>query len=363
MAVLLLAMSVASWVVILWKAWLLRRAGGDVARSTAAFWQSPSIAEAQQKVGRLRPRGAGAAADRRHRRLQAAGTLAAAGDRSQQLTRVLRDALHAVLHKLQFGQVLLATVGSTAPFVGLLGTVWGIYHALTGIAAAGQITIDKVSGPVGEALIMTAAGLAVAIPAVLAYNIFGRRSAASRPTWKALPAICASCCCATCRRSRAAQSRAAVPSWGHDFRPPRTHPGPAAHERHQRHAAGRRDAGAGGDLHHHRAAAGQLDPAGPAAQPMPPGRSEAPQFVTLVVDKAGQAFLNDQPVTADAAGAAPGAKRARRNPDTEVQLRADQAVPYGRVVEVMGVAQKAGLNRIGFVADARLQRARSPSAR
>jgi biopolymer transport protein ExbB len=76
--------------------------------------------------------------------IQAGGTLATAGDKSQQLTRVLRDALHAVLHKLQFGQVLLATVGSTAPFVGLLGTVWGIYHALVGIAAAGQITIDKV---------------------------------------------------------------------------------------------------------------------------------------------------------------------------------------------------------------------------
>ena len=103
------------------------------------------------------------------------GSLAAAADRSQQLTRVLRNALHDVLDKLQFGQVLLATVGSTAPFVGLLGTVWGIYHALTGMAAAGQITIDKVSGPVGEALIMTAAGLAVAIPAVLAYNVFGRR--------------------------------------------------------------------------------------------------------------------------------------------------------------------------------------------
>ena len=69
---------------------------------------------------------------------------------------------------------LLATVGSTAPFVGLLGTVWGIYHALAGIASSGQITIDKVAGPVGEALIMTAAGLAVAIPAVLGYNVFGR---------------------------------------------------------------------------------------------------------------------------------------------------------------------------------------------
>jgi biopolymer transport protein ExbB len=75
---------------------------------------------------------------------------------------------------LQFGQVLLATVGSTAPFVGLLGTVWGIYHALTGLVGAGQVTIDKIAGPVGEALIMTAAGLAVAIPAVLAYNLFGR---------------------------------------------------------------------------------------------------------------------------------------------------------------------------------------------
>ena len=104
-----------------------------------------------------------------------AGTLAAAGDRSQQLTRVLRDALHRILHRLQFGQVLLATVGSTAPFVGLLGTVWGIYHALTEIGADGRFRIEQVSGPVGEALVMTAAGLAVAIPAVLAYNVLGRQ--------------------------------------------------------------------------------------------------------------------------------------------------------------------------------------------
>ena len=104
----------------------------------------------------------------------AQGTLAAAGSPSQQLTRMLRDALHAGLRKLQFGQVLLATVGSTAPFVGLLGTVWGIYHALTGMTSAGQVTIDKISGPVGEALLMTAAGLVVAIPAVLAYNVLGR---------------------------------------------------------------------------------------------------------------------------------------------------------------------------------------------
>ena len=177
MAILLLLMSIASWVVILWKAWLLRRAAGDVARSTAAFWQAASVADAEQNIK---------AFDRSALVLPLlvatksgangawAGSLAGAADRSQQLTRVLRNALHTVLDKLQFGQVLLATVGSTAPFVGLLGTVWGIYHALVGMAAAGQITIDKVSGPVGEALIMTAAGLAVAIPAVLAYNVFGR---------------------------------------------------------------------------------------------------------------------------------------------------------------------------------------------
>ena len=171
---LLLGMSVASWVVILWKTWLLQRAAVDVARSTAAFWQSASIDEAAQQV---------TAFDRevlvlpliRATRVQASGTLASAGDRSQQLTRLLRDALHGVLHKLHYGQVVLASVGATAPFVGLLGTVWGIYHALVGIASAGQITIDKVSGPVGEALIMTAAGLAVAIPAVLAFNVLGRR--------------------------------------------------------------------------------------------------------------------------------------------------------------------------------------------
>jgi biopolymer transport protein ExbB len=172
-ALLLLAMSVGSWVVIVWKGWMLARARQDVARATAAFWQAATVADAQPRMavfdrdGLVSPLVAAT-------QTQALGTLAAAGDRSQQLTRVLRDALHAVLQKLQAGQVLLATVGSTAPFVGLLGTVWGIYHALISIAGSGQVSIDKIAGPVGEALIMTAAGLAVAIPAVLGYNILGR---------------------------------------------------------------------------------------------------------------------------------------------------------------------------------------------
>jgi biopolymer transport protein ExbB len=79
--------------------------------------------------------------------------------------------------QVRYGQVVLASIGSTSPFVGLFGTVWGIYHALAAISADGAMTLERVSGPVGEALVMTAAGLAVAIPAVLAYNIFGQRIA------------------------------------------------------------------------------------------------------------------------------------------------------------------------------------------
>lgn len=181
-ALLLLAMSVASWVVILWKLRVMLRATRDVPRSTAAFWQAPALAEAAAKIQPFDREvlvlplvvAINSVAITSQNPAQLPATLAVQGSTEQQLTRVLRDALHGVLAHLQFGQVLLATVGSTAPFVGLLGTVWGIYHALTAIAGAGQITIDRVAGPVGEALIMTAAGLAVALPAVLAYNVFGR---------------------------------------------------------------------------------------------------------------------------------------------------------------------------------------------
>ena len=170
---LLSAMSVASWVVILWKSWLLRRASQDVLRCVAAFWQAASVEQALQQFKAF-DRASLLAPMVLATQAEFPGTLAAAGDRAQQLTRVLRDALHGSLAKLQYGQVLLATVGATAPFVGLLGTVWGIYHALIGISQEGQVSIDKIAGPVGEALIMTAAGLAVAIPAVLAYNVLGR---------------------------------------------------------------------------------------------------------------------------------------------------------------------------------------------
>jgi biopolymer transport protein ExbB len=176
LALVLLALSVGSWVVILWKWRLLTRVGLDVRRSVAAFWQSPGFDDARQRVAQF-DRDACVTPMIDATLLPVGGTLASAGDRQNQLTRVLRDALQSVVRRLQWGQLLLATAGSISPFVGLLGTVWGIFNALTGMAEAGQLTIDKVAGPVGEALIMTAAGLAVAIPAVLGYNLLGRRVA------------------------------------------------------------------------------------------------------------------------------------------------------------------------------------------
>jgi biopolymer transport protein ExbB len=175
---LLLAMSVSSWVIILWKGWLLRRADTDIQRGVAAFWSAASVAEGRSRL---------VATDREAVLLPlldaallqpAAGTLETQPALASQLTRRLRDALHGGLAQLQFGQVLLASTGATAPFIGLFGTVWGIFHALGGLAEGNGLSIDKIAGPVGEALIFTAAGLAVAIPAVLAYNVFGKRVAA-----------------------------------------------------------------------------------------------------------------------------------------------------------------------------------------
>ena len=175
---LLLGMSVCSWVLILWKTWLLRRAARDIALAVPAFWDAGSLDDGRARLlamdhERVLLPLLDAATSR-----PAGGTLESAGRVESQLTRRLRDALHRGLAHLRFGQVLLASVGSTAPFVGLFGTVWGIYHALAGMAAAGSITIDRVAGPIGEALIMTAAGIAVAVPAVLAYNLFGNWIAA-----------------------------------------------------------------------------------------------------------------------------------------------------------------------------------------
>ena len=174
-ALLLLAMSVSAWVVIFWKGWLLRRVQIDLQRAVPAFWAAPSVEAGREQLiafdreAVLRPLLEAALT------VPPSGTLEAKGHADSQLTRRLRDALQGVLAQLQFGQVLLASIGSTAPFIGLFGTVWGIYHALLSISAAGAITIEKVSGPVGESLVMTAAGLAVAIPTHLGRHFLAGR--------------------------------------------------------------------------------------------------------------------------------------------------------------------------------------------
>ena len=173
-ALLLLTMSVSAWVLIFWKGWVLTRARRDLTQAVPAFWAAPDLTAARERLQVLDREGVALPLVEAAMETPADGTLEASGEAESQLTRRLRDALHGVLGQLQYGQVLLASIGATAPFIGLFGTVWGIYHALLGISASGSIGIDKVAGPVGEALIMTAAGLAVAIPAVLAYNVFGK---------------------------------------------------------------------------------------------------------------------------------------------------------------------------------------------
>ncbi len=175
-AVLLLVMSLSSWIVLIVKALDLRRAGAQ-GRRTEAFWHAGDFSSAVDALGQepANPFRALALAGREatvhhHAQPQLHDSL----DVSDWITRCLRNTIDEATARLQAGLAVLASVGSTAPFVGLFGTVWGIYHALLSISTAGQATIDKVAGPIGEALIMTALGLAVAIPAVLGYNALVR---------------------------------------------------------------------------------------------------------------------------------------------------------------------------------------------
>jgi biopolymer transport protein ExbB len=175
-AVLLLLMSLASWMVIVVKALDISRHARQ-ARRVESFWHAADFADGLNKLGTepgnpfraLALEGREAAAHH-SAQTQLHDSLGA----SEWLTRSLRNSIDESTARMQSGLAVLASVGSTAPFVGLFGTVWGIYHALLAVSAAGQATIDKVAGPIGEALVMTALGLAVAIPAVLGYNALVR---------------------------------------------------------------------------------------------------------------------------------------------------------------------------------------------
>ncbi len=173
-AFMLLAMSVLSWTQILLKSWQFGRF--SAARgAAAAFWRAGSAEQGLKAVAshgalaRMVLAGNDAAAAH-----EAQNSLGAQSDKDAALTRAIRQSMAASTRQLESGLTMLASIGAVAPFVGLFGTVWGIYHALLSIGAEGSASIATVSGPVGEALIMTAAGLFVAIPAVLAYNAFAR---------------------------------------------------------------------------------------------------------------------------------------------------------------------------------------------
>ena len=173
---ILATMSIGSWYVIVTKLLEQVRIGGHAKTAASSFWDAGTV---QAGAGTLKESSpfrdiaeAGLEATRRH------GGLHAKVDFNDWVDLSMHRAAERVQRRLSIGLSFLATVGSTSPFVGLFGTVWGIYHALTAIGLAGQASIDKVAGPVGEALIMTALGLAVAVPAVLGYNFLLRRNTA-----------------------------------------------------------------------------------------------------------------------------------------------------------------------------------------
>jgi len=174
---ILVIMSMGSWYIIVTKVYEQYKMGRQARAADKKFWSAPSV---RQGTDSLKPNSpyrfiaeSGLEASSKHLGLQ--GNV----DVNTWITMSIQRAIDNVQSRSQDGLAFLATVGSTAPFVGLFGTVWGIYHALTAIGIAGQASIDKVAGPVGEALIMTAIGLAVAVPAVLGYNWLVRRNKAA----------------------------------------------------------------------------------------------------------------------------------------------------------------------------------------
>ncbi len=171
---ILVFMSMGSWYIIFTKVYEQYRMGRQARAADKTFWTAPSVREGAEGLKKNSPyrfiAESGLEASSRHTGLL--GNV----DLNTWISMSIQRAIDNVQSRTQDGLAFLATVGSTAPFVGLFGTVWGIYHALTAIGIAGQASIDKVAGPVGEALIMTAIGLAVAVPAVLGYNWLVRRN-------------------------------------------------------------------------------------------------------------------------------------------------------------------------------------------
>jgi len=172
---ILVIMSMGSWYILVTKLWESLKIAGEARAARKGFFKHASLGDAAKTLKQGSAfrfiAETGIEANDHHE-----GALTEHIDRNTWVTMSVQRSVDDVQSRLQDGLAFLATVGSTAPFVGLFGTVWGIYHALTAIGIAGQASIDKVAGPVGEALIMTAIGLAVAVPAVLGYNWLVRRN-------------------------------------------------------------------------------------------------------------------------------------------------------------------------------------------
>jgi biopolymer transport protein ExbB len=173
---ILVIMSMGSWYIIITKVYEQFKMGKQARAAEKTFWVAPSVQQGAAALKKGSPfrfiAETGLEATTKHTGLLEKVNM------NDWITMSIQRAIDNVSSSMQDGLAFLATVGSTAPFVGLFGTVWGIYHALTAIGIAGQASIDKVAGPVGEALIMTAIGLAVAVPAVLGYNWLVRRNKA-----------------------------------------------------------------------------------------------------------------------------------------------------------------------------------------
>lgn len=178
--IVLLVMSAASWYLIVTKAIAHLKRKHRSSKFLHEFWNASSLEAVANEIathGAREPFAhltSHAMYARAHHARHGASKLAETGSAAEFLTRTMKTVLDEETARMESGLALLASVGATAPFVGLFGTVWGVYHALVAIGISGAGTLDKVAGPVGEALIMTGVGLAVAIPAVLAYNFFTR---------------------------------------------------------------------------------------------------------------------------------------------------------------------------------------------
>ncbi len=181
--IILVIMSVASWYVLLTKLVAQSRMGGQGKQANQSFWAANTVRQGTETLQPGSPyrfiAESALEATRKH------DGLIGQVDLNTWVAQSIERAVGTVHSRTQEGLAVLATVGSTAPFVGLFGTVWGIYNALVKIGASGQASIDKVAGPVGEALIMTAIGLAVAVPAVLGYNWLVRRNKVAMDTVRA----------------------------------------------------------------------------------------------------------------------------------------------------------------------------------